>query len=50
LGSATNYDQFNRNNIVAALALSLGFLYIVNFEIAAIIVFANVFAFILGFI
>ena len=50
LGYAKNYDQFNRNNIVAALALSLGFLYVVNFEVAAMIVFADVFAFMLGFI
>ena len=48
INKAQNHQQFNTNNIVASLALSLGFIPRVTFEIAAMIVFVDAWIFMLS--
>ena len=48
--NAQNHQQFNTNNAMAALALSLGFLPRVTFDVAAMILFVDAWIFMLGFI
>src|SRR5690554_5703328 len=50
INKAQNSRQFNTNNAMAALALSLGFIPRVTYEIAAMILFVDAWIFMLGFI
>ena len=50
INKAQNSRQFNTNNAMAALALSLGFIPRVTYEIAAMILFVDAWIFMLRFI
>src|SRR5690554_2854699 len=50
INKAQNSQQFNTNNAMAALVLSLGFIPRMTFEIAALVTFVDAWIFMLGFI